>query len=174
MPLEELSCAREGRDVIGYFWGANIFPVEEYERRKQAVEVLIEHTGGECVFASYERESWLEATRELAHEPEGGRRCEICFRLQLESAARCGVEAGCASLCTSLTISPHKNVALINSLGDEIARAHGLVWLERVWRKNNGFARSIKMSKELGLFRQNYCGCEYSERGTKKWRNENL
>ncbi|MCD7876143.1 MAG: epoxyqueuosine reductase QueH, partial [Cloacibacillus porcorum] len=66
-------------------------------------------------------------------------------------------------LCTTLTISPHKDVNLINEIGARAAAARGLVWVERVWRKNNGFKRSVEISKALGLYRQNYCGCIFSQ-----------
>lgn len=103
----------------------------------------------------------------LAHEPEGGIRCSRCIALQLETCAKSAVSLGIHTISTTLTISPHKNVPLINQLGQSIASRHGLVWENRVWRKHNGFLRSVKASRELGLYRQNYCGCVFSMRTQK-------
>ena len=161
IPWTELSLI-EDLSILGYFYGSNIHPSEEYEKRKEAMETFMKHVEGQCVYPAPSPDLWLESTRELADEPEGGKRCALCFRLQLEGAARAAVDSGCSNLCTTLTISPHKNVTLINSIGNEIAENYDLVWLPRVWRSNNGFLNSVKMSKSLGLYRQNYCGCMYS------------
>ena len=161
VPLADLS--EEGYRVTLYWYGANIHPAAEEAKRREAlftaaagaVPVIVEE-----VFDP----SWMEAAAPLSREPEGGARCALCFRLQLEGAARAAVEQGIPLLCTTLTISPHKDGDLINRLGEEIARAHGLKWLGRVFRKKGGFQRSVALSKELGLYRQSYCGCIFSMR----------
>ena len=107
---------------------------------------------------------WHDLAAPLADEPEGGKRCELCFRLQLEGAAKAAVCRSIPFLCTTLTISPHKNVPLINAIGAEISEKHGLFWLPRIFRRQGGFLRSVAISKELGLYRQTWCGCEYSVR----------
>ena len=154
----------EGYETVGYFYGGNIHPQEEYEKRAGAVTTLAEVTQAPAVLPAYEPEAWLDATRELACEPERGRRCALCFRLQLAAAASYAAENGFTHLSTTLTISPHKDAALINKIGAEAAAARGLVWLARVWRKQDGFKRSVAESRRLGLYRQNYCGCIYSLR----------
>ena len=154
----------EGYETVGYFYGGNIHPQEEYEKRAGAVMTLAEVTQAPAVLPAYEPEAWLDATRELACEPERGRRCALCFRLQLAAAASYAAENGFTHLSTTLTISPHKDAALINKIGAEAAAARGLVWLARVWRKQDGFKRSVAESRRLGLYRQNYCGCIYSLR----------
>lgn len=161
VPLADL--AEEGYAVTLYWYGANIHPAGEEEKRKGAlgslaagrVPVIVED-----LFIP----SWIEAAAPLGAEPEGGKRCALCFRLQLEGAARAAVREGIQRLCTTLTISPHKDAALINAIGEETARSFGLRWLPRVFRKQNGFVRSVAMSKELGLYRQSYCGCIFSLR----------
>ena len=162
VPWPEL--LNEGCEVVGYFYGGNIHPAAEYERRAEAVRTLSQATQAPAVLPAYEPEVWLEATKELADEPERGRRCSVCFRLQLEAAAQYAAEHGFTHLCTTLTISPHKDAALINRIGAETAARHGRVWVERIWRKKDGFKRSVAESKRLGLYRQNYCGCIYSLR----------
>ena len=154
----------EGWNVTGFFYGSNIHPQEEYSRRLEAVRTLASHCGIHCVIGHYDPEEWLAGVRGLEAEPEGGRRCERCFYLQLEACAQEALSLGCEYLCTTLTISPHKNAELINSIGQETAKDHGLLWENRVWRKKNGFLRSVRASRELGLYRQNYCGCTFSIR----------
>ena len=102
--------------------------------------------------------------RGLEDEPERGVRCAVCFRVQLDAAAEYAAANGFTHLCTTLTISPHKDAALINAIGAEAAAPRGIEWVERVWRKRDGFKRSVAESKRLGLYRQNYCGCIFSMR----------
>lgn len=170
VPVPEL--LNEGWNVKGFFYGSNIHPFEEYKKRLQALEVLIKHTGIECEILEYNPGEWLEKIHDrlqgsrLEDEPEGGRRCEKCFEIQLEAGACCAKKFGFKNFCTTLTISPHKNVNLINSLGEKISASSNIniKWQNRIWRKNNGFLRSVRVSKELGLYRQNYCGCVFSKR----------
>lgn len=154
----------EGWNVKGFFYGSNIHPFEEYKKRLEALKILINHTGIDCEILEYNPDEWLEKIRGLENEPEGGRRCEKCFELQLEAGACYAKKIGFENFCTTLTISPHKNVNLINSLGEKISSLYKIKWLNKIWRKNNGFLRSIRASKELGLYRQNYCGCIFSKR----------
>ena len=156
----------EGWEVTGFFYGSNIHPFDEYNMRLEALNKLTAHTGINCEVMKYNPDEWLEKISGLENEPEGGRRCEKCFMAQLEAGALAAKRLGCDNFCTTLTISPHKNVALINSLGERISSLHDLTWQNRIWRKNNGFLRSIKASRELGLYRQNYCGCMFSRRGS--------
>lgn len=164
VPLEVFGA--EGWRVAGFFYGSNIQPEEEYLRRLGALHTLRDHAGVPVEEAPYAPGEWLQHMEDLGllKEPEGGRRCTACFELQLQAAAAAAVRLGCSRLCTSLTISPHKDVARINGIGEAVAAAHGLAWEPRIWRKGDGFLRSIGLSKELGLYRQNYCGCLPSQR----------
>lgn len=154
----------EGWNVTGFFYGSNIHPLDEYMKRLEAVNILKSHNNIECVACKYNPAEWLKSVEGLENEPEGGKRCTQCFKIQLEACADEAVKLGCEYISTTLTISPHKNVNLINSIGENAASSHGLKWEKRIWRKNNGFLRSVKMSRELGLYRQNYCGCVFSFR----------
>lgn len=153
-------------DVCGFFFGGNIHPVEEYAKRREAVEILSRSLNKELLIQPYDTIGWFKAVKGLENEAEGGKRCLVCFHMQLEAAAQRAVEKGCTHLCTTLTISPHKDVVLLNEIGAEAAGRLGLVWLKRVWRKNGGFKRSIEASKRLGLYRQHYCGCIFSTSAT--------
>lgn len=154
----------EGYDVTGFLYGGNIHPAAEYAKRRAALERFSMVIGENVIAEQYEPEQWLSATGEYAGEPEGGARCAVCFALQLEAAARCAAENKFACLSTTLTISPHKDPSLINRTGLRAAEKYGVEWVEKIWRKNDGFKRSVSESKKLGLYRQSYCGCAYSER----------
>lgn len=160
IPWPEL--AAEGREVVGFFYGANIHPDVELARRTEALDILARSLGMTYVSAGASAQDWIDATSGMEAEPEGGARCARCFSLQLDAAARYAAAEGFDQLCTTLTISPHKNVALINEIGDRSARAVGVEWIERVWRRRDGFKRSVARSRELGLYRQDYCGCVWS------------
>jgi predicted adenine nucleotide alpha hydrolase (AANH) superfamily ATPase len=161
VPLHDLK-AGGWDEIVGYFYGSNIHPEDEYMRRADALRFLAEREGIRVLMDRYEPEKWFARASSLADEPERGKRCELCFALQLRAAAGEGVRRGATHLCTTLTISPHKDVGLISRLGREAADFHGLEWQDRIWRKNDGFLRSLRMSEALGLYRQNYCGCLYS------------
>ena len=164
IPVPDLM--NEGWNVKGFFYGSNIHPFNEYEKRLEAVKILVSHYGIDYVIGEYNPKNWLDFIHGFENEPEGGRRCEKCFELQFEACAREALIQGCEYISTTLTISPHKNVNLINELGREIAEKYNLKWEHRIWRKNNGFLRSVKASKELNLYRQNYCGCMFSINAT--------
>jgi predicted adenine nucleotide alpha hydrolase (AANH) superfamily ATPase len=150
--------------VKGFFYGGNIHPADEWERRMDAVKRLALLMGSEATIVPYEPDSWLDMTREAASEPEGGERCSICVGVQLGAAAEYARANGYDCLCTTLSISPHKNPGRINAIGAGRARAAGVEWICRVWRKNGGFGLSAARSVKMGLYRQNYCGCVYSMR----------
>ena len=160
VPVPDLSA--EGWSVVGFFYGSNIQPYDEYLKRLEALNVLIKHSRIDCKIFEYNPSDWLEKISGLENEPEGGLRCEKCFEVQLEAGACLAKKLGIKNFSTTLTISPHKNVKLINEIGEHVSAFYGITWQSRVWRKNNGFLRSLKASRELGLYRQNYCGCVFS------------
>ena len=139
VPLEDL--CKEGYDVTSYWWGKNIRPEEEERLRFDALTRLLLLWRIPLVREMAEETRWDELAAPLADEPEGGRRCELCFRLQLEAAAKAAASLDIPFLCTTLTISPHKNVSLINGIGAEMAERYGLTWLARIFRKQGGFLR---------------------------------
>ena len=100
---------------------------------------------------------------EYASEPEGGVRCTECFKLRLERTAQAALRTGNTVFGTTLTVSPHKNYNLISAIGWELSVKYNLEFLDMDFKKKAGFQRSIQMSKEYGLYRQNYCGCEFSK-----------
>ena len=161
VPFQALK-AEDWEEIVGYFYGSNIHPEEEYRRRAEGVKFLSGREGISVLLRPYDPGEWFAHASPLAGEPERGVRCALCFTLQLRAAALECAERGMTHLSTTLTISPHKDAALISGLGAGIAASRGLIWEDRVWRKGGGFLRSVQISKELGLYRQNYCGCRYS------------
>lgn len=163
VPLKRLS--EEGWEPTCVFYGSNIHPETEYRWRLEEMEKVAALMEVELKILPYDPESWFEKARVLAGQPEGKARCGLCFALQLAAAAECAAREGCAFLCTTLTISPHKCPEKINRIGKAVAQQAGLEWLERTWRKRGGFLESVLESRLLGLRRQTYCGCLYSFKG---------
>ena len=148
------------------YYNPNLFPAGEYERRvfeqKKLVVALPTKYPVTLVEMKGEPEEFYSAVKGLEHIREGGERCFACFRLRLERAARYAKENGFDYFGTTLTVSPHKNAQLINKLGEEIGDKYGVRFLYSDFKKKNGYKRSIELSKELDIYRQDYCGCEFS------------
>ncbi len=159
-------------EIIGYFYNPCIQPREEYEKRLKSAEKVIKAKGERVSLIvgedgseeGYELEmgKWLGLIKGLENEPEGGKRCEICFRMRLEKSARTAKELGANCFTTTLTLGPQKKSAVINKIGQKVAEEYGLEFLEFDFKKKDGFKKSLEQSKELGIYRQNYCGCLFS------------
>ena len=121
--------------------------------------------------AEYEPEKFYEIAKGLETIPEGGERCFKCYRLRMEHAAKAAKEIGADYFTTTLSISPLKNAAKINEIGEELATIYGVEHLPSDFKKKEGYKRSIELSREYNLYRQNYCGCVYSKRD-KEEKNE--
>lgn len=149
-----------------YFYNPNIYPKEEYEKRLAQFDKLLgaeEFSKGIKILPSvYEPEKFEEAVKDLHNEKEGGARCTQCFILRLEETAKKAKEIGADYFCTTLTVSPHKNSQLLNELGLKAQEKYGVKFLLSDFKKKEGYKRSTVLSNELGLYRQNYCGCKYS------------
>ena len=149
-----------------YFYNPNIYPDEEYEKRLAQFDKLLAcpalGNDIEIITAEYEPEVFNAAVKGLESEREGGKRCEACFKLRLFETARKAKELGADYFCTTLTVSPHKNSALLNEIGIKAEKEYGVKFLRSDFKKKEGYKRSTELSNELGLYRQNYCGCKYS------------
>lgn len=151
----------EGNQVVGVFYNPNIHPLEEYDRRLEAALEVAQKLDFPLVVNPYETAEWFKKTNGLANEPEGGKRCEVCFRLRLKQTYLYMEERGWDAFTTTLTISRHKSADVINRIGREVG---GDRFLARDFKKKDGFRRTIELAKEWGLYQQNYCGCIYSRR----------
>lgn len=148
-----------------YFDNPNIHPAEEYAKRLAAFYEVACHYGAECLVGDYDPETWNDAVRGHEHDAEGGERCLICIGHRLERTAKEASVRGFDTIGSVFSTSPHKNAAAINELGHRIAEKHGLTYHESDYKKKDGFRRSVEISKELGIYRQNFCGCVHSVRG---------
>lgn len=170
-------------EVCVFYFNPNIDTPEEYEKRKNECEKyckknnipFIEHfsstqparnathnvTGGEHGANNKEWQLYIEG---LEDEPEGGKRCVKCFDLRLSKTAKFASDNGFELFATTLSISPHKNSATINIIGNRVAEQFGIKFLGSDWKKGDGYKKSCEISKQEGFYRQNYCGCKYSKK----------
>ena len=151
----------EGHDVSGFFCNSNIHPPEEYHRRLEVAYRVAREFVFPLEIAPYRPEEWHREADSLAGEPEGGKRCEVCFRLRLEATYRYMLDQGADVFTTTLTIGPRKSAEAINRIGREIG---GDNFMARDFKKKAGFQRAIELARQWELYRQNYCGCIYSMR----------
>lgn len=145
-----------------YFYNPNIYPKSEYEKRLLQFDKLLANNSIEIIKPVYEPDVFENAIKGLESEKEGGKRCEQCFILRLYETARKAKEIGADYFCTTLTVSPHKNSELLNKIGLDAEKQFGVKYLMSDFKKKDGYKRSTVLSEELGLYRQNYCGCKYS------------
>ena len=159
--------------AVSVFWyNPNIYPQAEFDRRLQAQEKLLSKMGlkesVELITLPRDSASWYRATEGLEREPEGGARCTECFRLRLREAAQYAAEKDYEWFCSTLTLSRHKDPVRINALGEQYAAEFGIRWLPSEFKKRGRELRSKQLCEEYGIYRQDYCGCEYSLRNTEE------
>lgn len=162
--LEYLS---EYFNIIVLYYNPNITNRDEYRYRLSEEARLISELPHKheisLVEGDYNPGLFLESVKGLENEPEGGRRCEVCFELRLREAAVNCKKLGADFFLTTLTISPLKNAQKINEIGERVAAEYGVNYLPSDFKKKNGYKRSIELSREYNLYRQNYCGCVFSK-----------
>ena len=155
-------------EITVFYYNPNIFPESEYTKRILEQQMLIQDMKFmypvSFIAGNYERERFYEIARGLEHLKEGGERCFKCYEIRLEEAAKIAKEIEYDYFTTSLSISPMKNAEKLNEIGTKIAAKYGVEYLQSDFKKKNGYKRSIELSKEYGLYRQDYCGCEFSFR----------
>lgn len=149
----------EGFEVTGYFYNPNIYPYEEYQKRLEAARKVAGELGFSLEEGPYTQDEWMAATESLKEEPEGGKRCEVCFMYRLENTYKFLVESGYDYFTTTLTIGPRKPVGIVNRVGMKIG---GEGFLVRDFKKKAGFQRATTLAKKWGIHRQHYCGCIFS------------
>lgn len=163
-------------DVTLLWYNPNIYPEAEFVKRLETQLQLIEASGlkdkVQVLALPWGSEDYYRRIKGLEEEPEHGSRCTECFRLRLEETARLAAARGYDYFCTTLTLSRHKNAQLINSLGEEIGQAEGVKWLPSDFKKRGGELRSTQLSRQYGLYRQDYCGCEFSLRAREHTENK--
>lgn len=150
------------------YYNPNIYPESEYryraEEQKRFISLLPVKHPISFVEGDYIPKDFYQTVKGLEHIREGGERCFSCYRLRLTEAANAAKELGLDYFATTLTISPLKNAPKLNEIGEELADTYHVRWLPSDFKKKNGYKRSIELSHEYGLYRQNYCGCVFSKR----------
>ena len=160
----------KGFEPVGFFYDPNIHPQEEYKLRLAQARKLADIQQFELLEGPYEPDAWLAAAAPYKDEPEGGLRCRVCFGVVLDAAARKAAQLGIGAFTTTLLISPHKDVRVLEEAGRECGARYGVAFLPEAFRKQDGFRQSVHLSREYGLYRQNYCGCIYSKLESERWR----
>lgn len=160
--LEYLECYF---DITLYYYNPNIFPEKEFSYRLDELKRFVGEKGvdAKIVAGRYEPEKFLEIAKGRENEPEGSERCFLCYRLRLSKCGEYAAENNFDYFTTTLSISPYKNADKLNSIGEEISAACSVAYLYSDFKKKNGYKRSIELSKQYGLYRQDYCGCIYSK-----------
>jgi len=160
-----LEYLREHFEIDLFFYNPNIAPAAEFDHRRQELWRLADEMGlgGQRVAPPYDPQEFLNAAAGLEDAPEGGARCRRCFELRLGRAAREAAARGCRYFATTLTLSPLKNAQLLNAIGEEMGRRYGVAWLWSDFKKRDGYKRSLVLSQQYGLYRQDYCGCVFSQ-----------
>lgn len=154
--------------IFGFYYNPNIAPYQEYAKRFTELEHLVDllNTQGyeiTAIMEPYKEDEFFTAVKGLEGEPEGGKRCSRCFELRLERTAQEASRRGVDFFGTTLTVSSHKNAQVINEIGERLATKYGVRWLPSDFKKKGGYQQSVQLSKEYGLYRQDYCGCIFSK-----------
>lgn len=160
-------------DVTVFYYDPNIHPREEYERRAAEQARLLDEMrpAGKrvgLIMGEWDAENWFRLTRGLEEEKEGGRRCGICFEMRLLKTAETAAREGFDLFASTLTVSPHKDPDRVNDAGFRAQEITGVRYLPSDFKKRDGYLRSLRLSDQFGLYRQDYCGCVYSMRGNKE------
>ena len=155
-------------DITLLWYNPNIYPQAEFEKRFEALISLVEKMGladrVNILAEPWKSQDYYRRVKGLEDEPEGGLRCAECFRLRLLETARLAKHYGYDYFCSTLSLSRHKDAVLINTIGEELAKATGVSWLPSDFKKRDGENRSVELSEQYGIYRQLYCGCEFSLR----------
>ncbi len=150
--------------VVGVFYNPNIYPYIEYSKRFKELKRVNSRFKFSYIEVPYDHEYWLEQIDGLESEPEGGGRCKKCFAVRMRKTAEFAENKGIPLFTTTMSVSPYKNAKILNSIGQKISGEFKPDYLDSDFKKKDGYRRSILLSKELRLYRQNYCGCEFSSR----------
>lgn len=152
---------QEGHSVYGFFYNPNIHPEEEYRKRLENTLNVAHALDFPLEEGDYRPDEWFKKVAALENEPEGGKRCPVCFRMRLERSHQFMLKSGCDVFTSTLTMGSNKSAELIGRIGEEIG---GDRFLEQDFKKKEGFKRASELARKWNIYRQNYCGCSFSLR----------
>ncbi|MFH1823060.1 MAG: epoxyqueuosine reductase QueH [Patescibacteria group bacterium] len=150
--------------IILYFYNPNIYPEPEYQKRFEEAKKIVKLNSLKLIAGTYSHKDWLKEIAGHESDPERGERCRICYRLRLTSAAEKAKELKINYFTSTLTVSPHKDAKIIFAIGRKLENNYKIKFLDEDFKKKNGFTKTSQLSQKLGLYRQNYCGCEFSKK----------
>ncbi len=160
---------KEHFSVTVLYYNPNIDDRKEYEKRKAEQIRFLEETGwADFIDCDHEVENFYGAVKGMEELPERGARCYVCYKLRMEKTAEIAKKNGFAHFGTTLTLSPYKNAKWLNEIGEEVGGRYELNYLFSDFKKKNGYRRSIELSNEYGLYRQDFCGCSFSKNKEKE------
>ena len=155
-------------DITILYYNPNISPIEEYQKRKEEqirlINTIKTKSKIDILDCDYDNDIYEKNIKGYENCPERGARCSICFNLRLEKTAKLAKDNNYDYFCSTLSVSPYKNAKLINEIGIELSNKYNIKWLYSDFKKADGYKKSIELSKEYNLYRQDYCGCIYSKR----------
>jgi predicted adenine nucleotide alpha hydrolase (AANH) superfamily ATPase len=154
----------ESHSITVFYYNPNIAPRPEYDKRLMELQRFAQVKGFSLVLGEYNIDDWTERVWPHRSYGERSERCWECYRMRLEGSFKKASELGIGAVTTTLSVSPHKDAAMINRIGEDLKRSHGIEFVEGDFKKRNGYKRSVELSRAYGFFRQNYCGCIYSKR----------
>lgn len=155
---------KEDYEPVVFFFNPNIYPETEHDRRRDELIKYCKKKDYNYIIEDYSPQNWYETIKGLESEPEKGIRCNKCFEYRLEKTAKKANELGIKYITTTLSISPHKISKNIFTEGQKVAHRHGIIFVEKDFKKNDGFLKTMQIAKENDFYRQKYCGCEFSYR----------
>ena len=154
-------------DIIVLYYNPNIFPYDEYLKRKEEQKKLINEidkiNSVDIMDCDYDNDRYDALIKGLEREPERGKRCKVCYWMRMEKTAEIAANNNFDYFCTTLSVSPYKNAMWINEIGEELQEKYNIKWLYSDFKKKDGYKSSILLSNKYNLYRQNYCGCIYSK-----------
>lgn len=162
-------------NITIFYYNPNIYPEDEYIRRvdeqKNLIKAMPLKSPVKFTQGEYFPKDFYDTVKGYEAEHEGGKRCFLCYGMRLKEAAKLAKENGFDYFTTTLSISPHKNAEKLNEIGEQLAKEYGVSYLPSDFKKKNGYKRSIELSKEYNLYRQDYCGCIYSKKAREQYQS---
>ena len=150
--------------VTGFFYNPNIHPITEYKKRLKEIVRFSNIVKMPLIIGEYDVKDWFEYIKGTEQEPEGGKRCYLCYKMRLEKTVQVAKKRGFDYFTTTLSISPHKRSDWIFEIGENLEKKYGVKFLKANFKKRNGFKSSVILSRYYKMYRQNYCGCVFSKR----------